>query len=171
MEFFNNKPNDYLKFKLNSEGVDEDKIEARLILTTKENKNYFIMGEVNNGICKFDVPELSMYEKGDYGKVKFEIISEDLYFPVWEDSFEVKTKSTVKIEEMISEMKTTKPKITVSVDKPEHKPEQVKPKVEPKLESKKEEDTDYKSEIQNKSDNQQLKSFSSFFKEVKPINK
>ena len=40
MEFFNNKENENLKFKINSEGVDINKIEPRLILTTKENKNY-----------------------------------------------------------------------------------------------------------------------------------
>ena len=105
MELFNNKNNNYLKFKINSEGIDIDRMEARLILTTNENKNYFFVGSLDDNICKFNIPELKIYEKGDIGRMKFEIISDDLYFPVWEDSFEIKTKSTVKIEEMISETK------------------------------------------------------------------
>lgn len=113
MELFSNKDNDYLKFKINSEGVDINNIESRLILTTNENKNYLFLGTLENGVCKFDVPELQMYEKGDTGKIKFEIISEELYFPVWEDTFEIKTKSTIKIEKIISEVKeeTIKPSI------------------------------------------------------------
>ena len=38
MDFFNNKENNILKFKINSEGIDINKIEPRLILTTNENK-------------------------------------------------------------------------------------------------------------------------------------
>jgi len=165
MELFNNKPNDYLKFKLNSEGVDENKIEPRLILITRENKNYFIMGEIENGICKFDVPELTLYEKGDTGKIKFEIISEELYFPVWEEKFEIKTKSTVKIEEMISEVKNVAtPKISVSYERTEPKRE---PKPEPKTESKKEEPkikepTEKPKNIKIDSDGH-VKKFSNFF--------
>ena len=123
MEFFNNSMNDNLKFKLNSDGVDLNKIEPRLILTTKSNENYFFIGEIKNGICEFSVPELKLYEKGDYGKIKFEIISEDeTYFPVWEDKFEIKTKATIKLEEMVSEIVKTpqKPRITsdIIVEKP-----------------------------------------------------
>jgi len=115
MEFFNNKENDTLKFKINSDGIDINKVESRLILTTKENKNYIFFGEVQNGICKFNVPELGLYEKGHQGKVRFEIISEDLYFPVWEDNFEIKSKASVKIEEMITEIQeASKPKPKIS---------------------------------------------------------
>lgn len=117
MEFFNNTDNDNLKFKLNSEGININKIEPRLILTTSENVNYFFVGKLKNDICEFDIPELSLYEKNDSGKIKFEIISEDLYFPVWEDEFKVVTKASIKMEEMfVTEHKqTVKPKITTNV--------------------------------------------------------
>jgi hypothetical protein len=119
MEFFNNKENENLKFKINSEGIDINKIEPRLILTTKENKNYLFLGEVENGVCKFNIPQLGIYEKGDHGKVKFEIISEDLYFPVWQDNFEIKSKASIKIEEMFSEIQENtikmKPKISSEI--------------------------------------------------------
>lgn len=125
MELFNNKENEIIKFKLNSEGIDVNNIETRLILTTKENKNILFIGEVDKDICRFNIPELSLYEKGDHGKIKFEIISEDLYFSVWQDEFEIKSKASIKIEEMISEIQQTtkhKPSISVSEAKIENKP-------------------------------------------------
>jgi len=129
MELFNNKENDILKFKLNSEGIDINNIETRLVLTTKENKNFLLIGEVSNGICKFNIPQLTLFEKGSHGKIKFEIISEDLYFQVWQDEFEIKSKATISINEMISEIQhspSNKPKISVTES----------PKIEPKIESK-----------------------------------
>lgn len=125
MELFNNKENEIIKFKLNSEGIDVNNIEPRLILTTKENKNILFIGEVDKDICRFNIPELSVYEKGDHGKIKFEIISEDLYFSVWQDEFEIKSKASIKIEEMISEIQQTtkhKPSISVTEAKIETKP-------------------------------------------------
>ena len=35
------------------------------------------MGEIDKDICKFTIPELHLYEKGDNGKIKFEIISDE----------------------------------------------------------------------------------------------
>jgi len=116
MELFNNKENEILKFKINSEGININKVEARLILMTKENKNVLLVGKIENDTCKFDIPQLESYDKGDVGKIKFEIISEEMYFPVWEDSFEIKSKATIKIEEMVNEIqqKSVRPTITVA---------------------------------------------------------
>ena len=133
MELFNNKENEILKFKINSEGINVNNVEARLVLVTKENKNVLLIGEIDNDICRFNIPELTLYEKGDNGKIKFEIISEDLYFPVWEDKFEIKTKASLKVEELISEIQhTSKPKISVSEAKIEHNP--IKKSVEKSVE-------------------------------------
>lgn len=117
MEFFNNTNNDNLKFKLNSEGININKIEPRLILTTSDNVNYFFIGKIKNEVCEFEIPELTLYEKNDSGKIKFEIISEDLYFPVWEDEFKIVTRASIKIEEMfVTENKISdKPKITTDL--------------------------------------------------------
>ena len=142
MELFNNKENDLLKFKINSEGININNIEPRLILTTKENKNYLLIGEIQNDVCKFNIPQLNLYEKGEHGKIKFEIISEDLYFPVWEDEFEIKSKASIKIEEMISEIQQNtikKPKISVTETKIENQPKiekHEKSKIESILENK-----------------------------------
>jgi hypothetical protein len=104
MELFNNKENENLKFKINSEGIDMNKVEPRLILTTKENKNYLFIGEIHNDVCRFRIPKLEQFETGNEGRIKFEIINEDMYFQVWEDEFKIKTKANIKIEEMISQI-------------------------------------------------------------------
>jgi len=134
MELFNNKENEIIKFKLNSEGIDVNNIEPRLILTTKENKNILFIGEIDKDICRFNIPELNLYEKGDHGKIKFEIISEDLYFAVWQDEFEIKSKASIKIEEMVSEIQQNsqkqKPRISVLETKIENKPIKEKKKEE-----------------------------------------
>ena len=116
MEFFNNKDNDTLKFKINSEGININNIEPRLLLMTKENKNILLVGRIENDTCKFDMPQLGLYEKGDKGKIKFEIISEEMYFPVWEDNFEINSKATIKIEEMVNEIQQKSKKPTISVE-------------------------------------------------------
>lgn len=142
MEFFDNNPNDRLNFKINIEGIDIDKIEPRLIIKN-EKSNYLFFGKINDSICTFDIPELASYKKGDEGEIKFEIISEDLYFPVWTDTFEIKTKRSVKIEELYQEI-TQKPKPVVSANailekttpKEEVKEEikeEVKPKIKPEI--------------------------------------
>ncbi|MFA5585515.1 MAG: hypothetical protein WDA02_03100 [Saccharofermentanales bacterium] len=122
MEFYNNDKNDKLKFKINIEGIDINNIEPRLIITN-ENKNYLFYGKVNDSICTFDLPELSNYNKGDTGKIKFEIVSEDLYFPVWSDDFEIKTRASVKIEELYQEIQQpSKPKVAVNAILEKEKP-------------------------------------------------
>lgn len=171
MELFNNKDNDYLKFKINSEGVDSKTIEPRLILTTNENKNYLFIGKLDGDVCKFSIPELKMYEKGDTGKIKFEIISEEMYFPVWEDTFEVNTKSSIKIQEMVSEAKEEKKKPSISVVQPiiEKNDDEEEQIVEKKEEIKKPTQRKSSRDIQEpvpkyKSiDNSEIKNFNSFF--------
>lgn len=103
MEFFNNTKNIALKFKINSEGINISNIETRLILINKKYNSLFF-GKVENEVCIFNIPELEQYEKGDKGIIKFEIISDENYFKVWEDSFEIKTKPTVKIEQMVNDI-------------------------------------------------------------------
>jgi len=103
MEFFNNKENDVLKFKINSTGIAASTIDARLIFLTSENKNYLIAGNITEDICEFKIPMLSLYEKDNLGKIVFEIISGDTYFKVWEESFKVKSKMSIIVENVISE--------------------------------------------------------------------
>ena len=115
MNFFNNKNNDNLKFKINAEGINTTDVEARLVFATKENINYILFGNIKENVCTFEVPELKVYEANKGGKVRFELVAKDLYFNVWEDSFKIKAKTTIKLDEMISEtVKESKPTIQLS---------------------------------------------------------
>jgi hypothetical protein len=139
MEFYNNKKNENLKFKLNMEGINPHVIEARLIFKGSETLDHVVWGKIQDGICHFEIPELKLYEKNDRGTLKFEIVSEDLYFMVWKEDFEITTKATVKVEEMYQAVtnEEVKPKISVTATEiiKEKKSEPVKT-TEPKAEVK-----------------------------------
>lgn len=170
MEFFNNKENDSLKFKINSEGIDVNKVEPRLVLITKENKNYLFLGEIHNDICRFDIPKLESLNKGDEGKIKFEIITEDMYFPVWEDKFQIKTKANIKIEEMISNVNETEENKKVSfkavLEGTDKKPEKI---TEEKKEEKKEEIKETKKITPPQRKEESIKHFNDYFRNEKRI--
>lgn len=168
MDFFNNKPNDSLKFQIHTEGANLNDIEARLIFTTKTNKNYLLFGKIQEDKCIFEIPELKTYEQGEQGNIKFEIITDNLYFPVWEESFEIKTKVNITLEKLISNTQSEnqtiqdkiKPKISVSLPLSEtKKPE---PKIPEFLKENKSE-VDVKKSINKDESKDTIKNFDSFF--------
>jgi hypothetical protein len=113
MEFYNNTKNTALKFKMASEGINVSNLETRLILINKKSNSLYF-GKVENDICVFNIPQLEQYNKGEKGTVKFEIISDENYFKVWEDTFEIITKPTVKIEQLVNDIiEEHKPKLSV----------------------------------------------------------
>ncbi len=120
MDFYNNNNNEPLKFRLNVEGIDTNNIETRLIFKTNENKNYLFFGKVEDDVCIFDLPKLGLFEKNDSGIIKFEIVSDDLYFPVWSDKFNVKTKASITFEQLVSETVESptkqKPKVSAIIE-------------------------------------------------------
>lgn len=138
MEFFNNKANNDLKFRINAEGIDVSEIQSRLVFITNEGLNYIIFGDIEDNVCTFNVPELKIYEQSSSGKVRFELVADDLYYNVWEDAFDVKVKKSIKLNEMFTEaVKEVIP--TISVEPVQEtkkevvtkkKPEPVKKKVE-----------------------------------------
>jgi len=137
MEFFNNKKNEKLKFKINSEGINTNEIKSRLIFETSQNENYIFYGKIENGICVFDIPELKIYEKNETGKINFEIISGELYFPVWNDKFEIKTKVNITLEKLIEETVATeeykKPKISTEMIVENNAEPVIETKIEPEV--------------------------------------
>lgn len=119
MDFYNNKKNDTLKFKLNAEGIDMRNMEARLIFRSKNSKNMLLVGTINEGYCIFDVPELNIYEKDEHGDVKFEVVASDgnndfVYFQPWKNTFNVKSQASMKVEEVIETIAKTKEKPSIS---------------------------------------------------------
>jgi len=167
MELFNNENNDKLKFKINSEGIDINNIEPRLILTTNENKNYLFIGKVNNDICEFNIPELESYKKGDNGDIRFEIISEGLYFPVWNDKFNIITKATIQLEQVENiEEKPKRKEINIiaqPIIETKHKEEKIKEKIDENIKTEKQKKIEKQKPINNIVDDH-IKNFDNFFK-------
>jgi len=163
MDFFNNKNNDNIKFKINAEGIDTKDVEARLVFNTKDNLNYIIFGDIKEGVCTFTVPELKVYEKNNNGLLRFELVSKDLYFNVWEDKFNIKTKTTIKIDEMVREsVEEEKPQIKATLEATPIFEE--KEEIEEKVVEKKKEKVVEKVEPKTEKTKEELLSFDSFFK-------
>ena len=138
MEFFNNKENNLLKFKINSEGIDVNNIETRLVFKTNENNNYLIFGKIVDNICEFEVPELKVYETNDKGNIRFEIISGDTYFDVWSDKFDIKTKINITLEKVEEEIeKVIKPTIESVAPEVVERVDETKSRVNPLKKDKK----------------------------------
>lgn len=167
MELFNNENNDKLKFKINSEGIDINNIEPRLILTTNENKNYLFIGKVNNDICEFNIPELESYKKGDNGDIKFEIISEGLYFPVWNDKFDIITKASIQLEQVENiEEKPKRKEINIEAQ-PIIEKKEIKKKVNENIKTEKKKKIENQKPIKKNSqklNDDHIKNFDKFFK-------
>jgi len=164
MEFFNNQNNNNLKFKLNTQGIDYREVEPRLVFSTNENVNIIIFGKINEGVCTFDIPELKVYEKENSGSLKFELVSQDMYFNVWEEKFNIKTKSFVKVDEVYSDESINKPSIEAIFEKVEPSEEEKvieEDKVKDKEEEIKEEIKEEKIEEKTKTD---VLSFDKFIK-------
>ena len=144
MDFFNNNVNDNIKFKINAEGVEPDSIQPRLVFMGEGDVNYIIFGNIEENVCTFEVPELKMYESGNTGKVRLELIAEEQYYNIWEDDFGIKSKKIIKMDEMVTEaVKKVAPKIEVSqvkvepVNKKKEEPKKVEKKPVKKEEPKK----------------------------------
>jgi len=132
MEFYNNETNDSLKFKINAEGIDVNSIQPRLVFIANENINYIIFGEIENDVCTFDIPQLKIYENENAGKLRFELVAEDSYYNVWEDEFSVRTKKSIKVNEMFGQaLKQVIPSINVSPIAPEVKQVPIKEEKKP----------------------------------------
>lgn len=107
------------KAQIELEGVNINESSARLILEN-ENLNLIFKGNVSsNGDIKIPIHKLkNILKEGDKGKLKLEVIAEDVYFNPWEDNFEVDTfkKLTVEIQPQIEEElieENIKPTITI----------------------------------------------------------
>lgn len=116
LELYTDTNNRAFEFNLDIIGEDNSELDVRLIATFENYKrNYIFFGELikeeDSNIMKyrFVVPTLSEINKDDVGKLKLEVLSEDMYFSPWESAFVVKQKKSIKINEVNSfEMKDKK---------------------------------------------------------------
>ena len=91
------------------EGAKTDETITRLIVETDEWSLMF-PGEIKNGKVNIPIRKLSIFEEGQIGKVRLEVIAEGTLFIPWEDGFKIKMskKVTVNMNE------ANKPKTPIS---------------------------------------------------------
>lgn len=69
---------------------------TRLII---ESDDWTLMfpGEIKNGKVNIPIRKLSLFEEGQRGKIKLEVIAEGTVFIPWEDEFKVKLSKKVTV--------------------------------------------------------------------------
>lgn len=116
ISLYNNHQNNSLDFKMDITGVETSDITPRLIIES-DGKAHLIEGSIDGTKCSFDVPVLEDFTKGKEGRIFYEvIISEEQYMKVWEEKFEVISKTEVKVLEsnFIKEEVKVKPTISLT---------------------------------------------------------
>lgn len=95
------------------EGAKLKDTQVRLVLET-ENWNLLFNGEIDrNGKVNIPIKKLSLFEEGDHGSIKMEVIAEGTVFIPWEQEFEAKRSKKVMVS--FNENKKSKPLINTGV--------------------------------------------------------
>ena len=78
------------------EGAKTDETITRLIV---ESDDWTLMfpGEIKNGKVNIPIRKLNLFEEGQRGKIKLEVIAEGTVFIPWEDEFKIKLSKKVSI--------------------------------------------------------------------------
>ncbi len=88
---YTDKPN---KFNCNIqiEGTSLAKSKVRLVIETDE-MSYMFNGAIENtGVCEVIIPKTKHFlPEGTKGKMRLEVIADDVYFEPWSSDFGVKT--------------------------------------------------------------------------------
>ena len=95
------------------EGAQLKDTQVRLVLET-ENWNLLFNGEIDrNGKVNIPIKKLSIFDEGDHGSIKMEVIAEGTVFIPWEQEFEAKRSKKVMVS--FNENKKSKPQINTGV--------------------------------------------------------
>ncbi len=129
-KLYTDKPN---KFSCNIEvdGTSLSKSKARIIIECND-INYMFNGKIDDeGNCEITIPKTKNFlSENNSGKMRLEVIADDVYFEPWSSEFQVKASKKVNVV-VAEQVEDVKPKIKVEVNQePEKKIE--KPIVENK---------------------------------------
>jgi len=99
------------------EGSKTDETIARIIIESDEWTLMF-PGDIKNGKVEIPIKKLNLFDEGQTGKIRLEVIAEGSMFIPWEDDFKVKLskKVTVSVNEKKSVPKKTENKVGVKVN-------------------------------------------------------
>jgi hypothetical protein len=78
------------------EGAKTDETITRLIVETNEWTLMF-PGEINSGKVNIPIRKLNIFEEGQIGTVRLEVIAEGTVFIPWEDQFKIKLSKKVSV--------------------------------------------------------------------------
>lgn len=78
------------------EGAKTDETITRLIIET-EDWTLMFPGEIKNGKVSIPIRKLNLFEEGQRGKIKLEVIAEGTVFIPWEDEFKIKVSKKVSV--------------------------------------------------------------------------
>lgn len=78
------------------EGAKTDETITRLIVETDEWTLMFT-GEIKNGKVNIPIRKLNIFDEGQVGKVRLEVIAEGTVFIPWEDEFKIKLSKKVSV--------------------------------------------------------------------------
>lgn len=95
------------------EGAKTDETITRLIVET-EDWTLMFPGEIKNGKVNIPVRKLNLFDEGQVGKIKLEVIAEGTVFIPWEDEFKIKVSKKVSVS-LNENKKVENPKKEVGV--------------------------------------------------------
>ena len=88
--------NNIFECDIQLEGASISQAFARVIVEG-DNLNLVFNGNITNeGNCRIEMPKLSMLKEG--GKMKLEVIADEMYFNPWNSDFELKKSKSVTVE-------------------------------------------------------------------------
>ena len=98
------------------EGAKLEDTSSRLII---ESDSWTLMfsGEIKDGKCIIPIRKLNLFEEGQLGKIRLEVIAEGSVFVPWEDTFKIKMSKKVSVslneDKKDKKNKTQEVKVTV----------------------------------------------------------
>lgn len=107
-KLYTDKPN---KFSCNIEvdGTSLAKSKARIIIESND-INYMFNGKIDEeGNCEIIIPKTKNFlSENNFGKMRLEVIADDVYFEPWSSDFIVKASKNVQVivKEQVEEEKT-----------------------------------------------------------------
>jgi hypothetical protein len=95
---YTDKSEDF-KCNIGVEGVSLNDTKARLVLESSK-LNLMFTGDIkSDGTCSIPISKLKgIFNEGDVGKLKLEVIADDVLFSPWESDFSIKTQRKVQVE-------------------------------------------------------------------------
>tara|TARA_R110002020_G_scaffold132304_2_gene295512 strand:+ start:22 stop:483 length:462 start_codon:yes stop_codon:yes gene_type:complete len=121
--------NNIFECDIQLEGASLSQAFARVIVEGND-LNLIFNGNISNeGNCRIEMPKLTMLKEG--GKMKLEVIADDMYFNPWNSDFQLKKSKNITVEVKQPQdnlLKENRAKLKVNVNNPTKTVRRIKPK-------------------------------------------